>query len=45
MSRQRLGRYLRVVEMGYKAHDGRNRLIVSFRKRADALAAIAESAR
>ena len=40
VGRQRLGRYERIARARYKVYDARDRLIGSFRKRADALAAI-----
>lgn len=45
VGRQRLGRYVRVAKTRYKAYDARDRLIGSFRKRADALAAVDGCAR
>jgi hypothetical protein len=45
VGRRRLGRYVRVAKTRYKAYDARDRLIGSFRKRADALAAVDGSAR
>lgn len=45
VGRQRLGRYVRVAETRYEGYDARDRLIGSFRKRADALAAVDGSSR
>jgi hypothetical protein len=40
VGRQRLGRYARVAETRYQAYDACDRLLGSFKERADALAAI-----
>lgn len=40
IGRQRLGHYVRIGVRQYAAYDSRNRLLGSFTKRADALAAI-----